>query len=510
MNRRKQVKKKSIPLMIGCLALSSFVSTFGSEKWVVDSQMDWEQTIESQTGVEFKDGMASPTEKTATFKSTLKRFDEKRQAGSLTVKQSDLWQNWNPRPNIGPKLGDSPVFVSVGPHDYWMLGRCNMNPKKPLEEVRLPGYDEPLLKTAKPNEFIAPGGLQPHAGGYQAWHSRDMETWVYYGSVTTSNSAWVTTAEYVDGAFYIYYDFPNDQDPHLYIDDDLTDGKPGKNMGMAFADPSHGSDCVFIRDKEGRFHVIYEDWSPVFANKRSFDSPLAGHAVSQDGKGDFTILPPAVDKRTTPTGVIKTYKHPHWVKEDPEHFTSDIGEYEVHEPEQECFGDWAAICIGDQYYLFGDYDPPGQPKRKPGEEQGLHMSVGWFTSDSLDKEFQFCDKIGSGHPDPDICFAEGQFYLATQPETDYVSPGPWVESVEVRVGVDASNDGKIDKWTPWREVKERYDYTPGFVKHVKRTPAQFDLSSLPAGYGFQYELKITDTTENKSKPIIDEISVTFK
>ena len=57
---------------------------------------------------------------------------------------------------------------------------------------------------------------------------------------------WTTTAEQVGGKTYIYYDFPNDQDPHLFIDGDLTDGKPGKNMGLAFADPSDGSDCAVV------------------------------------------------------------------------------------------------------------------------------------------------------------------------------------------------------------------------------------------------------------------------
>ena len=478
--------------------------------WCVDNQADWESYRSVVKNVEIKEGFLYPTQKEAAFKSTIKRFDEKRQLSSFTVKQSDLWQNWNPRPNIGPKLGDSPVLLSLGPQNYWILGRCHVNTKKLSETVHLPGYEEPLLATDKPDEFVAPGGLEVHAGGYQAWNSRDMENWVYYGSVTEKFSAWVTTAEYVDGKFYIYYDFPNDQDPHLYIDEDLTDGKPGKNMGMVFKDTSHGSDCGIIRDLDGNFHLIYEDWSPIFPNKRSFDSPLAGHAVSKDGINDFKILAPAVDKRTNPTGVIKTFRHPHWVKEDPEHFKSDIGEYEVHEPEQECFGDWAAICIGDQYYLFCDFDPPGKHPRETNGIRSGHMSVAWFTSESLDKQFRFCGHIGQGHPDPDICFAEGQFYLATQQQTDYISPGPWVESVEVRVGIDTANDGQIDRWTCWQEVKESYDYTPGFIRHVQRTPAQIDLSSLPTGYGFQYELKITDTTENKSMPIIDKISVTFK
>ena len=48
--------------------------------------------------------------------------------------------------------------------------------------------------------------------------------------------------------------------------------------------------------------------------------------------------------------------------------------------------------------------------------------------------------VGKGHPDPGIMFAEGQFYLVTQTPKDFVSPGPWVETVEVRVGVDTNND----------------------------------------------------------------------
>lgn len=331
-----------------------------------------------------------------------------------------------------------------------------------------------------------------------------MVNWVHHGPITDKESGWMTTAEYADGKAYFYYDFPNDQDPHLIIDDDLTDGEVGEKMGMAFDDPSHGSDCAFIRDLEGNFHVIYEDWSPIHANSHSFDSPLAGHAVSKDGKGNFKIMAPAVDERTTPTGVIKTYNHPHWAKECPERFTSGIGEYEVHEPEQNAYGDWSAICIGGQYYLFGDNDPAGSHGTK-----GSNMSVARFTSASINEPFSFCGSVGQGHPDPDICFAEGQFYLATQPEEDFISPGPWVESVEVRVGLDISNDGKVDKWTRWMEVKETYDYTPGFAKHVKRIPAALDLSSLPAAYGFQYELKLTDTTENRSKPIIDEVVIEF-
>lgn len=99
--------------------------------------------------------------------------------------------------------------------------------------------------------------------------------------------------------------------------------------------------------------------------------------------------------------------------------------------------------------------------------------------------------------------------LATQMSTDYVSPGPWVETVEARVGVDQDKDGEVDEWSNWQPVKESYDYIPGFCKQVARNPAQMDLSQLPEGYGFQFEVRISDSTENESKPILDRVEIAF-
>ena len=100
-----------------------------------------------------------------------------------------------------------------------------------------------------------------------------------------------------------------------------------------------------------------------------------------------------------------------------------------------------------------------------------------------------------------------RIYLATQQRTDYVSPGPWVETVIARVGVDIDNDGKINQWTDWTEVKETYDYIKNFSKQIQRTPAALDLSKLPAGFAFQIELEITDSTANKSKPILESLKL---
>lgn len=172
--------------------------------------------------------------------------------------------------------------------------------------------------------------------------------------------------------------------------------------------------------------------------------------------------------------MFKEYAHPHWHKEDPVNFpgkpspieikkhkikkgdTLSFGNYEVHEPEQPAYGDWAAISIGGQYYLFGDYDPAGSH----GKES---MKTARFTSSDINKPFTFCGAVGKGHPDPDIMFAEGQFYLISQ-TNDFISPGPWVETVTVRVGVDIDDNGEIDEWTKWQEVKENYNYVEGFSK----------------------------------------------
>lgn len=500
------------------LAMLGFISSCvclpaNGDEWSIKTQDEWQSSIESRSSLLVENGLVSPTQKSAAFATRLQRYPEKRSAKSIVFGQSPVWQNWQPIPNLGPSnLNDAPVLLSIGPNNYWMFGRYGNGrprvkkgqkrqpmPKFTPEPATLEGFDVPLQTTRFKNQFDAPGGVDNAGPGYHAWQSRDMINWVHHGQVTEGFSKWVTSAEYVEGKVYIYYDFPNDQDPHVYVDADLTDGKPGINKGMAFNDPSHGSDSGIIRDLEGKFHLIVENWDPINAARHSWDSPLATHAVSENGLNGFKIQSPAVDERTKSTGKKGTYKHPHWVKEDPKRFKTNVAEFEIHEPEQNAYGDWAAISIGGQYYLFGDYDPAGS-----------HMSACWFTASDINQPFQFCDHIGKGHPDPDICFAEGKFYLATQMNTDYTSPGPWVETVEARVGVDTTGDGQVDHWSDWQAVKETYDHTPGFAKQVKKTPASIDLAELPDGFGFKLEVKLTDSTENKSKPMLDSFTLTFE
>lgn len=479
-----------------------------AEDWVIDSNKDWNDALAYQTGIEIKEGLAALKEDRASYLSIVHKFDSKRKIQSLTIKQSDKWLNWRAIDKVQPKnLRDAPVFLVRGDKDYWIFGRMAPMPKHgkgssatafEAKPAKLKGFDVPLLTTRYENQYDARGGLNRSLGGYHAWQSRDMIHWVHHGPVTEGFSRWVTTAELVDGKAYIYYDFPNDQDPHLYIDEDLFDGKPGKNMGMALNDPSHGSDCAVIRGLDGRFHIIFEDWSPINARKHSWDSPIAGHAVGRKGYNDFEIVEPAVDARTRGTGKMETYLHPHWVKEDPKRFKTNVAEYEVHEPEQDAFGDWAAIAIGGQYYLFADFHPANDKIR-----------IGWFTSESIDKPFEFCGEIGSGHPDPDIGFAEGSFYLLNQTAKDYISSGPWVNQVEARVGADTDGDGKVDKWTDWQLMSESYERIQGFSKQVKRNPSLLNASGLPEAEGVAFELKLCDVEGNVAKPELDKVTLKF-
>ncbi len=482
------------------LSLLLFSCDSGNTNWKVNSNEDWKTNIRSGSGFSFENGYATPAGDTCHYRSKLKTYRRKRKAKSITVKQNDDWQNWKAVGKAGPtNLGDAPVFLSRGKQDYWMFGSYEKSElwKDFVEqEAELDGYNHMLYTTPFKNQFNALGGLKKSLGGYHAWQSKDMINWVHYGPVTEAFSRWVTTAECVNGKVYIYYDYPNDQDPHLYIDSDLTDGKPGENKGLVFKDPSHGSDCAFIRDLQGRFHVIYENWDPVNARLHSWDSPLAGHAVSPNGIDSFKILPPVVDYRTTATGETEEYTHPHW-KQHPD-WDSDIGKYNVHEPNQDAFGDWAAISIGGRYYLFGDYHPAGKKIR-----------LGWFTSPNIYKTFRFCGEIGQGHPDPDIGFAEGNFYLFTQLSTDYISAGPWVEKVEIRVGVDTNNHGDVDCWTNWTEIKETYERMEGFSKQIKRIPARLDLTQLPAGFGFCFEVSVKKLSGNTFVPVLDGINMSF-
>jgi len=485
------------------------------DDWTIRTQEEWTANVASHSDFKVKDGRATPTSSESTLQSVIKQFPTKRSIRSLTISQSTDWENWTPVKPVGPvNLADAPVFLTKSPKDYWMFGLYGKKDQRNGfvgKVAQLDGFNVPLLTSPFKNQFDAPGGLKPTLGGYHAWQSRDMVNWVHHGPVTEGFSRWVTTAEYVDGKTYLYYDYPNDQDPHLYIDDDLTDGEPGENMGIAFKDPSNGSDVTFFRANDGRFHVIYEDWSPINAKLHAWDSPLAGHAVSADGLGDFEILPPAVDLRSTPTGVMKTHTHPHW-KAHPD-WDTNLAEYEEHLPIQDAFGDWCIIQVGEQFYLFGDYDHAEHSKGagNPHKEAQANMSIARFTSSSLDTEFKLVGDYGpTGHPDPDIGFAEGQFYLVTQTKQDFVSPGPWVETVEVRVGVDTHDDGAVDAWTEWQSVSERYDLVEGFAKQVSATPAIIDLSNLPEGHGFQFKIKILETTTNGVRPILDGVVISFK
>lgn len=420
--------------------------------WVIDTQEQWETAIREREGFTLSQGLAVPSTDSQpphVLRSVVRQFPEKRRASSLVIQQSVQWENWDRVKSFKPEgAGNAPIFLPIAENDYWFFGRMGRK--------------------------------------YRAWHSSDLKNWALHEDPIPSS--WATTAEYANGKIFLYYDQPNDQDPHLVIGE-LVDGQlVWTEKGMVFNDPTHGSDAGVIRTTDGVFHLIYEDYSPIDAYAHSWDSPLAGHVDSPDGVNGFQYgeLPPAVDERTNPTGKTGVMTHPgrKW-------------EYEIHEPEQDAFGDYTLIQVGERFYLFGDYHPAG------GE-----IKVGYLVSNSINETFQFVGSFGNGHPDPTIGFTGEAFYLVTQIGT-WQSAGPWIGKVTVRAGADIDGDGAIDQWTEWAEVAEQYHKKPGFARIVEVIPATLDLQELPAAHGFTFELRCQHSIKS-AVPILDRVEWKFR
>jgi hypothetical protein len=437
---------------------SGVVAAEGPRPWVIETTDQWRGAISEAARMTIADGQAMPQAASAQFTSVVKTFAQRRNPSELTIEQSGSWLNWRCVANVGPSdAHNAPVLLPVDSGRYWFFAETS------------------------------------DRQGYHAWVSKDMDAWRHFGPIV--DSRWVTTAEYADGRFFIYYDEPNDQDPHLVTYRDLTQPASRTKHGMVFADPSHGSDTGVLRDRDGVFHLIYEDWSPINARQRSWDSPLAGHATSADGIHGFEPheTKPPIDERSTPLPEFGTFEHP---------FDGKM-RYHKHQGPQDAFGDYSLIRVGDRYYAFCDYDPHDGP-----------MRVGVWSSESMDAPFTWRGSIGEGfHPDPTIGFAEGRFYLIVQrTEHDYVSRGPWVGPVQVRGGVDVDGDGEIDQWTDWQTIRETYRRESGFARVVEKRPARVDLTALPAGTGFQFQLRTEAQagTEDRRRAKFDRAILSFE
>ena len=76
--------------------------------------------------------------------------------------------------------------------------------------------------------------------------------------------------------------------------------------------------------------------------------------------------------------------------------------------------------------------------------------------------------------------------------------------------VDEDGDGQIDQWSDWEDARETYSAIPGFAKQVDRRPAKLSFSDLPAGKGFQIEVKLVSLEGQEVLPKLDQLIATFE
>jgi len=143
----------------------SLITCLNAETWKVDSNDEWVETLGNTSKVTIESGMVEPQEEKVSISSKLKTFEGKKKALNLTLTQSPVWLNWEPISNLGPEnLQDAPVFLALGPDDYWMFGRYGNDKKKSEaskgEPVTLDGFEIELKTSGYDNQYDAPGGLE--------------------------------------------------------------------------------------------------------------------------------------------------------------------------------------------------------------------------------------------------------------------------------------------------------------------------------------------------------------
>ena len=57
---------------------------------------------------------------------------------------------------------------------------------------------------------------------------------------------------------------------------------------------------------------------------------------------------------------------------------------------------------------------------------------------------------------------------------------------------------------------ESYSSIPGFAKQVARAPATVSFPGLPAGKGFQIEVRLSSPKGTETLPKLDQLIATFK
>ena len=118
------MKKYLIPA-IGIPALFLAQLALGEEFWSIQTVDEWKAAIESSEGVTIEKGVASPICEGRFPPNQIEGLQGRSARPNRLPSSSPRFGKTGKRSRvIGPKnLRDAPVFLTMGPGDYWMFGQ---------------------------------------------------------------------------------------------------------------------------------------------------------------------------------------------------------------------------------------------------------------------------------------------------------------------------------------------------------------------------------------------------
>ena len=113
--------KKYLTIVVIFISSAAVATIAAEQTWTIDSQSDWQTNVETQSSLELKEGMASPTETIASYQSKLRRFSDKVSTKSLTISQSPVWGSADPGATVTVEYAAQKKTAAADAEGKWRV-----------------------------------------------------------------------------------------------------------------------------------------------------------------------------------------------------------------------------------------------------------------------------------------------------------------------------------------------------------------------------------------------------